>query len=349
MQAQTLLELAAAALAGWAAWLTVPRPPERDLERIFKVCLSTLLWAEAEAQGGGEAAVLERWDASLRALVPFHPAGRDPIAKLFSPSVADIAAPALDGERALVEALIALPSPAQRWQRMFVEDRAAADALTAHPDGLGAAGDPRAALGPDGGWEQVAAWGPSVQKSVQQRLSHVLFAVFGSPALAEALRAAAPGLRVHEAPLAEASLLALTQAPADRLVFLWAGAPLVQLLRALAEAPALIDRCLGLVQLGAPLTVDPSDEAWLAERWRHASFEPELQRSIPLLMLTDAGPDSPRDRWAAQLVPEPVLEAGAQPAIERISLGAAPLDALPPRLLARALLVTLALRLLAHE
>lgn len=349
MDPLSIVELAAAALAGWAAYLTVPRPPARDLERVFKVALSSLLWSEAQAQGGDERAILERWDGALRAQVPFHPVGRAPIHKLFSPSVAGLDSPALDGERALVEALAALPEPAARWRRMYVEDRAAADALTAHPDALGPTGDPSAALGPGAGWEQVAAWAPSVGQALQQRLSHVVFAVFGDPGFAEALRGAAPGLRVAEPDPSAEAMGALCAAPADRVVWIWGAGPFVALLQRLAASPALIDRSLALVQLGAPLMEGPEQAAWLAEHWRHEVFEPELQRQIPVFGLIDVGPDSPRAAWEAQLLPEPALRPGASPAIERVSLGPLPLSAVAPRLLARALLVPLALRLLAHE
>ena len=101
MDALTGLELAAAGLALWAAIQTLPRPPRRDWERLFKVALATQLWEVAQAEGGDEGAITARWDALLRAQVPFHPAGRAPVAKLFAPSVAGIEAPAVDGERAL--------------------------------------------------------------------------------------------------------------------------------------------------------------------------------------------------------------------------------------------------------
>lgn len=349
MNALPLLELAAAALAGWAAYLTIPRPPDRDLERIFKVALSSMLWSEAEAAGGGERAVLDRWDAALRAQVPFHPAGRAPEDKLFAPSLHGMASPALEGERALVEALIPLPGPAERWQRMYVEDPSAADALTAHPEGLGPSGDPSAALGAGAGWEAVSAWAPSVAEAVQKRFSNVIFAVVGDAELAAGLREAAPGLRVVEPEPRSAALGELCAAPADRVVWLWRAPAFVGLLQALEASPALIDRSLALVQLGAPLADGPDDAQWLAERWRHASFEPELQRLIPIFSLIDAGPNSPRSAWEAQALPEPALLSGASPTIERISLGPLPLAAVQPRTLARALLVPLSLRLLAQD
>ena len=55
------LEIAAAALAGWAAWLTLPRPPHREWERLFKVALSTQLWTAAQRDGGADAEVEARW------------------------------------------------------------------------------------------------------------------------------------------------------------------------------------------------------------------------------------------------------------------------------------------------
>jgi hypothetical protein len=346
MDALTGLELAAAGLALWAAIQTLPRPPRRDWERLFKVALATQLWEVAQAEGGDEGAITARWDALLRAQVPFHPAGRAPVAKLFAPSVAGIEAPALDGERALVEALARLADPPARWQRMYVEDLAAADALTSHPEALGPACDPANALGPACGWEAISRWDPAVPAALAARTGHLQLVLCGAPALAAAIRAAAPGLRIADDHALDASLLDLCPAPADRLVLILGHAPMGGLLRALAEAPGLRDRVLVIVGVGAPRSGGPDDDAFFSSGWTHEAMAPELQRTTAIYSVWDVDPDSPAAAWEAQLLPPPRLEPGAAPTLELLPLGPLPLGRVAPAQLARALLTTLAVRLL---
>ena len=51
MSAEIVVEVAAAGLAMWAAWLTIPRPPDLDWERLFKVALATVIRGDVEAAG----------------------------------------------------------------------------------------------------------------------------------------------------------------------------------------------------------------------------------------------------------------------------------------------------------
>jgi hypothetical protein len=346
MDALTGLELAAAGLALWAAIQTLPRPPRRDWERLFKVALATQLWEAAQADGGDEGAITARWDALLRAQVPFHPAGRAPMAKLFAPAISGIEAPALDGERALVEALARLPDAAARWQRMYVEDLAAADALTSHPESLGPACDPANALGPACGWEAISRWDPAVPAALAARTGHIQLVVAAAPDLTAALRAAAPGLRIAADPPLDASLLQLCPAPADRLVILLGRSPMGGLLRALADAPGLRDRVLVIVGVGAPRSGGSADDHFFSTGWTHEAMAPELQRTTALFSIWDVEPDSSPEAWAAQLLPPPRLEPGAAPSVELLPLGPLPLGRVDPAQLARALLTTLAVRLL---
>ena len=346
MDAVLGLEAVAAALAAWAAWLTLPRPPQREWERVFKVALSTQLWAEAQAQGGTDAEIEARWDAALRAQVPYHPAGRDPATKLFAPSVSSLAAPALDGERALVEALALLPDPAARWRRMYVDDLAAADALTAHPDALGPACDPAQALGPGCGWEAAAAWAPAVPAAIANRLAHVCILGIGDGSLTEALARAAPGLRTASRSALDATALDLCPRAADRLVLVCSTAPFADTLLALVDAPALRDRVLAIVQLGTPVCTSAEHRAFLRDGWTHAAMAPELARCIPLFCLWDVSADTDAEAWAAQHLPAPTLEPGAAPSVALHALGPLPRAAVHEDHLARSLLLTLALCLL---
>ncbi len=57
--------LGAAALAAWGAWLSVPRSPVLDWERLFKLTLATLHRGEVEAIGGDAASWRERLEGFL--------------------------------------------------------------------------------------------------------------------------------------------------------------------------------------------------------------------------------------------------------------------------------------------
>ena len=129
MTLETLAELAALGLAAWAALRSVPQPARLDWERLLKVSLSTVLMGDTEAAGGDRAA----WEARVTAQVPYHPAARALADKLLRPDPAALPSPALEGERALVEALARCPDAAARWRRMFIEDRIARDFLLSDP------------------------------------------------------------------------------------------------------------------------------------------------------------------------------------------------------------------------
>jgi hypothetical protein len=368
----TMVELGAVALAGWAAWLTIPRPVERDWERLFKVTLSALTWGEAEAAGGTEAERTARWSADLAAHTPFHPAGRAGELKLGAPDPEALPTPALDGERALVERLVALSTPAERWRAMYVDDTRAVEALGEDPTLLGPAYSPERLIGAGVSWEAIAAWSDAVPAALARRLALVRIAVVtGSlsaesaesaevnsselggvvEALVPALGDAAPAVEVHRvlsgaspggAALVD-SLLGLCDTPARRLAVVLCGAQVVELLQALVASPVLRDRVLAVISVGGPIARSPEDAAWLAEHFTHARLEPELQRTTAFFAVTDADPAAPLAwPWAPQRFPVVPVEDGARETLSSIDLGPLPVRLQPPLRLARALLVVLA-------
>ncbi|RME26054.1 MAG: hypothetical protein D6798_07505, partial [Deltaproteobacteria bacterium] len=197
MTAEAWVELAALGLAAWGIWLSLPRPPRLQWERLFKVGLSVLVAGEVERERGApDAAAREEWRRRVLGVIPWHPAGRNAERKLAEPCAEEIPVPALEGERALVEGLAALADPAARFRRMYVEDEHAEDELLGDPARLGPDHDPAVVLGPDAGWDAVAAWDSGLQEVLARRLGDLLFVTDGlDPALDAALDAAVPGLR----------------------------------------------------------------------------------------------------------------------------------------------------------
>jgi hypothetical protein len=369
-----MVELGAVALAGWAAWLTIPRPVERDWERLFKVTLSALSWGEAEASGGTEAERTARWSADLAAHTPFHPAGRAGEVKLGAPDPDALPTPALEGERALVERLAALESPAERWRAMYVDDPRAVEALGEDPTLLGPAYSPERLVGAGVSWEGIAAWDPAVPSALARRLAHVAVAVVaaapgaasaagggdlprsatevgGLAGLVEALGAAAPDVAlraVHPGPDADPegmtdALLALCDTPARRLAVVLRGGEVLALLRALAASPVLRDRVLAVISVGGPIASGPDEEASLAELYTHERLEPELQRTTGFFAITDVDPEAPLGTpWAPQRFPDVPVADGGRETLTSVDLGPLPVGLQPPLRLARALLVLIA-------
>jgi hypothetical protein len=352
VQLAWIAEMAALGLAGWAAWLTIPRPPTRSWERVFKVALSSLLWGRAEAEGGTEAARLERWDQAITQRVPFHPAGRQPERKLLAPDPTAIAAPALEGERALEEALVRLSDPQARWRRMYVEDRAAADALTADPAQLGPTCDPLAILGVGASWEAFANRAPSWTTVIRRRLSHIRLRVWGEPAWVEAftqcdIEGSMPGPLLSDASdTLPSALLGSLASPSERLVLIVQGASDLPFWKALRSAPVLRDRVVAMVLLGIDTQADPERSAWMAQHFRHENFDPELQRTTPCFWVRDVDPDAPQAHLPHNPLPAPPSPAkGDRETLEMIDLGPLPLSRQDPRDLAAACIFLLALRL----
>lgn len=338
MSVDLAVELAAACLAGWAAWKTLPRAPALDLQRLFKVTLATVLRGEIEARDGDA----EEWEAAL-ASVPYHPAGREAEARLRDPRAAPVPVPALEGERALLQHLEAEPDPPARFRRMYREEPAALDALMSDPAQLGPDYDPASRFGPEADWDAVAAWSAPLQAGLARRLGHVLLVDLDSE-LAGALSEALPDGRLAALPPGspEALLSALDgllTAPSDRLILATRGRHVPAVLRALHAGPGLRDRTLAVLSLGGALRT-AEDEAWLAQHFTHEQMEPELQRTLVYASVIDVDPAQPLARsWAAQRFDEPPTPASGRRTIEAVDLGPLVLSDLPPAALARAVWV----------
>lgn len=342
MSIDVAVEIAALALAGWAALKSIPRPPERDWERLFKTTLATVLRGRVEAEEGDAAA----WEDAVIGAVLYNPAARAPEALLARPDPARIPTPAREGERALVERLASLDDVESRWRFLWTQDHRVFDALFADPAELGADYDPARALAPDVTWDAVAAWDPAVVAALGRRLDAVVFVVVGDPGLGAALSAAFPDQRVASVDLAALDgsevLLGHLEQPHEKLLLVLRGAAGPTGLRWIHDDPALIDRLAGVVTLGAPLGAD----AWLVDHFRHEAFEPEVLRAVPYLSVLEvpAEPVTPSG-WAAQRFPAPPEPESGRATIDAIDLGPVPRERLDDDVLARALLVVLGFRL----
>ena len=351
MSLDAVLWALVSALALWAAWLSLPRPPELDWERLFKTTLVTLLRGPLEAVD----APASRWLEEGRSLVWFHAGSRDLHAKLEEPASYAIPVPALPGERALVEDLSGLDDRDARLRRIFLDEPRGDEVLYDDPVLLGDDYAPAPILGPEVDWEALSRWDAAVRDGLRRRGEHLRWGVVGDAELTSALEAelgegravaldAAPPEELIEA------LSALVPELADRLVLVGAGEGAGALVRALHQGAGLRDRVRAVIGLGAALGGETRD--WLGEHFTHREMDTELSRTTPYFHLAWAvpGTEPPGEpgrpladtAWPARQVPEtgreafvPVdlgLLAGTQAACDRA-------------LLARALLVTVTHRL----
>jgi len=332
MSLEIIIELAVLAMAIAAAWLSLKPAPPLDWERLWKVALATVIRGEVEVADGGP----DQWWERL-SVVPYHPAGRDAYAKLLSPQLDDIAVPALEGERQLVNRLMKVDTVSERADIMYREAEAASLALMADPAELGPAYDPESVLAPGVTWESIAAWDSTTQAAVARRLSDVVVAVVGRDT--EALLQAVPQVEVvaiegvNEAAFASA----LTESQ-KRLVVIAEGTSVRDFISLLKDAPGLRDRLLAVIILGTDLESDVPD-SWIQTHFQHKDFDTELNRRTLYMAVTDPGEDW-RDA-SGQRFPEPPVPPSGWAPIEAVDLGPLPIAKQDPRLLARALWILL--------
>jgi hypothetical protein len=342
--AEAIVELAAAGLAAWAAWLTVPRPPALDWQRLFKTTLSTTLYGRVVAESGTKS----DWEAAVGRLVPYNPLARDAMAKLSAPAVDGIEPPALPGERALVESLSALASPADRYAHMFSENELTRDALMSDPASLGAAFDPAGAIGVGADWEAIAAWGEPVQAGLARKFSHVVVAgVQTELASVMADQIGGRGLRLPDDGVIEALDQALRSA-SDRLVLVAEGAGISVILQAMHGHPGLRDRVCAVISLGGDVQQSDAQKSWMEQNFTQQAMDTELNRSTPYISTVQVDPSAPLAAdWDGQCWPEPAPDRTGRRPIDPIDLGPLPADWLTLEQvgLARALWVLLAFRL----
>lgn len=344
VNAELLVELTALGLAGWAALKSVPRPPPRDWERLFKVTLSTVLRGRIEAQEGSA----DDWEAAVLGRILYNPAARDPGALLDGPDPAAIPTPAREGERALVERLAALPDPASRWRLLFWEDHRVLDALFDDPAALGPAHDPARNLAPDLSWDALAAWTEGVHAALGRRLDAVVWVTLGDDPLAAAVAAASPASRVVALPPAAAgdadALRCVAERPEERLVLVARGEAAPTLLGVLADHGELVDRLAAMVSVGGPLQ-RADHRAAVRAAFTHERLEPEVLRAVPYFSVQCVDPADPvPQRWPEQRFPVPAAPASGRLGIEVVDLGAISEPGTDPDALARALLHVVAVR-----
>lgn len=344
MNAELLVEFAALGLAGWAVLKSIPRPPKRDWERLFKVTLSTVLRGRVEVARG----TAKDWESGVLGRVLYNPAARRPECLLVAPDPMAIPVPALEGERALVERLAALPDAPARWRLLYEQDHRALDALFDDPAGLGEAHDPGRNLAPDVSWDALAAWTDGVRAALVRRLDAVVLVTLCDDVLADALAAASPGSRVVALPGAAAgdpeALRELAVRPEERLAILARGTAAPILIGTLAANADLVDRLAGVVSIGGALQAEPHAAAVRAD-FTHERLEPEVLRAIPYYSIVIVDPAAPlAGSWSAQRFPVPAAPPSGRVGIEVIDLGPVAEPGTDPDALARALLHVLAVR-----
>ena len=332
MSVESMVEVLVLLLAVGAAILSLRPAPPLDWEHLWKIILATVIRGEVEAAGGDQATWWDRLS-----VVPYHPAGRDSPSKLIRASVDDLKTPALEGERALVERLAAIGSPADRWQSMYREDPHAQESLMQNPMELGQAYDPSAPLAPGVSWDGIAEWSAPVQAAIGRRLADVVVAVVGRDV--KPMMDAAPHASVVAVQDAsEEGLLGLMSHPHQRLVLVVEGDAAFEMVQTLHCAPLLRDRVLVMLSLGGSFGGEERS-GWLDAHFQHLQFDTEINRRTLYVAMTDMGSEDIHPRVQHFTVPE-VPPSGWAP-IEAVDLGPIPLSKQDPALFARALWVFL--------
>jgi hypothetical protein len=332
MSLETWVEFLVFAGALAAGWLSLQRPTSLDWERLWKTLLATVIRGDVERAGGGA----DEWWAQL-AVVPYHPAGRQAYAKLHRPSLAHVLVPALEGEQALVEALVGLDTPDARIQWMYREAEAASDALMGDPAELGPAYDPAQHLAPNVNWEHIAAWDATVQAAIARRLSDVVVVVLGIDA--SPLIQAVPHAKVEAVDQAsEATLCALLPGSHQRMVIIAQGTHVHEVLAVLHSCEILRDRVVVVLSLGTAVMSEEHCD-WMEDHFQHKELDTELNRRTLYMAITDGG-ETHLDASEQRFPERAELPSGWAP-IESVDLGPLVLAQQDPSHFARALWVLL--------
>jgi hypothetical protein len=326
------LWILAALLALYAGWLTLPRPVELDWERFFKLAMVTVVRGPLEAEG----ASADAWMEAGRALVWYHPAGRQLDRKVADPKGYEPPFPALPGERALLERLAA-EAPEERLKATF--SSGADEVLYDDPGVLGQAWQLTNILGPEADWDGVASWNDAVLAGLKRRHTHTRWVLLGVDTLAAPLREALgeDAVILPTGEIAEELEAALGEL-ADRAVFVAAGAHADGLAQMLHARPGLRDKALAVIALGGEFNA-----AWMAENFDHETMDTELSRATPYfhVFFGDHLESVEGSRW-----PSPEVPATGRVSVEPVDLGLLPgsVDQADAKVLARALLLTVTAR-----
>lgn len=356
-----------AAMLGVAiVWVQWPRPPALDGQRWFKTLLVALLRGRSEADGSS----VDAFEDTVVRFVPYHPAGRFPERKVTKPDLA-IADEALEGERALIEALAARATVPERWAYLYDEDEIGLAARLSDPTELGETYDPATVLVPEADWEAVAAWGadPTSERAMVlvDALARSLPArwvlIAGRPgppsvleALAEELGERATRLEgTAEPEVLHDALVALANEAPGGLVLIGEEVGVARLLDVLARDALVREQTLAVVSVGGVIG-GRSDEAdgpwslmtrrdWMQAHFRIRDLETDVVRLTPYFSLQwlDRTLDEPGIEGlplASMRFPEPDATRSSVATMEVVDLGPLPVDPdLPLDLVARALVV----------
>lgn len=365
-----LAALAAAALAvvalGFAVWYHLPRRPQLDGERWFKLWFATALRGRAERAG----ATAETWAAEVVRFVPYHPAGRWPEQKVMRPETLP-PSPLLEGEAALCAALAAIPTREERWAYLYDREERGLVARLSDPQELGASYSPDQAIGPGLSWDLAAKGGEALSEQIRGSTRATWILVPGSepgPDLLGAIGRVMGGRAIvlpDDAPCPDPGglrsailvrrsdglhadrvlrLLAFVAgyAPsyADRVVFVGQGDGIFVILDALAASAPLRDQVEAVVSLGSPIQgVEGAGPvrgwdactAWNQTFFRHTALDLEAAREVPYLSLAwlDRSADPPGALGIPlerARFPAPADPDAPRRSIRVVDLGVLPLD-----------------------
>ncbi|MCB9674155.1 MAG: hypothetical protein H6737_03510 [Alphaproteobacteria bacterium] len=359
----------AAAVSFAIGWLSWPRSPALDGERMFKTVLAELLLGRVTAEGGDQ----DAWIRAVVANVPYHPAGRFPEKKVTGTGLSDLPA-SIEGEKALIERLAKLPDLEARWRLLYEEDEAGLAARLDDPIELGPDYDPSSRLGTAATWQALEAWGAGEKapadgpaadlfpETLKRRVGAVWILVEGrepEPVLDALAGMVRKAYRVPWADLATDALEDVAgeamEDPAARFVLVGAEAGIQAVLRLMVDRAPLRDRTLAVVSIGGILHGDPEADgplgavaldAWMAKHFTHHELDTEVTRNTPYFCMQwlDRTADPPGARGLPvqrARFPEPLSEALTQDYVEVVDLGVL-FEGTDPQLVARGLWATVA-------
>lgn len=186
--------------------------------------------------------------------------------------------------------------------------------------------DPSDWLGPGMDWKKLGEGGPELLALLKRRLGEFRLLWFGAGAVelpGLSLYPVEPG-RIGSSPEQQRWEKVLEgKVGKGKVILAASGAEVMELLKLLHEAPGLRDRCLAVVLVEPEL-----DDTWLKPNFTHTTFDTELNRVTPYLILR-------QDRSLPTLVAPPEPPTG-RVAVEVLDLEGPP--ALPLALLLAAML-----------
>ena len=344
-----LLALGAGVVAVLAAWFHVPRVPELDAERWFKVILATMLRGRAEQENAGA----DDWADRVLREVPYHPAGRFPERKVTAPETWVPVGAYLEGEQALIERLRGLPDPIARWRCMYLEDEPGLNARLSDPSDLGPAYSFDAMLGGVDGWAAIARAGADDVSSLRklvERMSAVWVLVEGrgdreAPSLLASLaeHIGAP-VRVIAHDEGQQDLpSSLLDSLQDEAAVIVVGEDLgaLRALKSLAERPALRDRVEAVVAISAPFGgvaghaqfETSAVEDWMGAWFGHDTLDTDRVWPTPYLSMQWVDVSAQRPGLPSLPIQEarfPAPRSGALQMLEVLDLGPLMVGAHPP-------------------